>query len=125
MSLACFHKVVEERIAEAQRDGLFDNLPGKGKPLALEDGAWVPEDLRVAYRVLKNAHLLPPEAELRRELYQLEDLLKHIECAADRKTITRQSEQKMIRLDLLKRRSFSLRAVQFYGKKVIRKFYSK
>ncbi|MFQ5539397.1 MAG: DUF1992 domain-containing protein, partial [Candidatus Binatia bacterium] len=30
-------RVVEEKIRDAQETGAFDNLPGKGKPLELED----------------------------------------------------------------------------------------
>ncbi|HXV49429.1 MAG TPA: DnaJ family domain-containing protein, partial [Candidatus Binatia bacterium] len=55
-------RLAEQRILEAQRKGDFDNLPGKGKPLEIEDLSALPEDLRMAYHVLKNAHVLPPEA---------------------------------------------------------------
>ena len=59
-AVSFLHRIAEQRILEAQRDGAFDNLPGKGKPLELEDLSWVPEDLRIGYHVLKNAHVLPP-----------------------------------------------------------------
>ena len=68
--------MVEEKIREAQRSGTFDNLLGKGEPLELEDLSSVPEDLRMAYHLLKNAHVLPPEMELRKDIYSLRDLLK-------------------------------------------------
>jgi len=60
------HRLVEERIQKAQEDGLFDNLPGKGKPLNLDDDSSIPEDLRLTFKVLKNAHCLPIEMELQR-----------------------------------------------------------
>ena len=44
MALSYFARVVEERIREAQREGAFDNLPGTGKPLQLEDQSLIPED---------------------------------------------------------------------------------
>lgn len=72
-----FWRIAEERIREAQQAGVFDDLPGKGKPLELEDLSWVPEELRIGYHILKNAHVLPPEAELRKDIHTLEDLLKH------------------------------------------------
>ncbi len=62
-----FDAIVEAKIAEAQRDGAFDGLPGAGKPLALDDDRLVPEDLRMAYRILKNAGFVPPEVEERKE----------------------------------------------------------
>ena len=74
-----FQRIAEQRILEAQRAGAFDNLPGKGKPLELEDLSWVPDDLRIGYMVLKNANVLPPEADLLKDIHTIEDLLKHVE----------------------------------------------
>jgi DnaJ-like protein len=122
MALSYFARVVEERIREAQREGVFDNLPGKGKPLQLEDQSLIPEDLRVSYHVLKNAHVLPPEVELRKEIHTLQDLLKYVDDEGERKTIAKAIEWKMIRLDLLRRRSFSWQTTRFYGKKLVRRF---
>ena len=123
MELSYFSRIVEERIVEAQRSGAFDNLPGKGRHLKLEDQSWVPDDLRMLYHILKNAHILPPEAELRKEIYILEDLLKHVEDEGERKAMLKSVQSKMIRLDLLKRRSLPLSTVQYYGKKLVQKFY--
>ncbi len=55
--------LVERRIAEAVARGEFDDLPGSGRPLALDDDPLVPEEQRVAYRILKNAGFIPPELE--------------------------------------------------------------
>lgn len=125
MPLSFFARIVEERIREAQQQGAFDNLPGTGKPLVLEDLRTVPEDLRMAYHILKNAHVLPPEAELRKEIHTLQDLLKYVEEDGERKAVAKEIEWKMIRLDLLKRRSFSVSHARFYGKKLVRRFLYK
>lgn len=69
------HKIVEERIQKAQEEGVFDNLPGKGKPLQLDDDSFIPEDLRLAYKILKNSNCLPIELELRKEIFNLRQLL--------------------------------------------------
>ena len=69
-----FEQMVEQRIMEARQKGELDNLPGEGKPLNLEDMA-LPETLRMAYRVLKNAGFLPPEVKLRKEIENVESLL--------------------------------------------------
>ena len=121
MSLSYFARVAEERIREAQREGAFDDLPGKGKPLQLEDQSLIPEDLRMSYHILKNAHVLPPEAELRKEIKTLQDLLRYVEDESERKTMAKEIEWKMIRLDLLGRRSFSWQTTRFYGKKLVRR----
>ncbi len=122
MPLSFFQRIVEERILEAERAGAFDNLPGKGKPLKFDDQSWVPEELRVAYHVLKNAHVLPPEAELLKEIRTLEDLLKYVEDEDERKALAKSIQWKIIHLDILKRRSFSLDTVRQYGAKLARKF---
>ena len=55
--------IAEQRIAEAQQQGAFDNLPGAGRPLQLEDDSHIPPELRMAYKVLRNAGCLPPEMQ--------------------------------------------------------------
>ena len=69
-------QLVERKIAEAMAEGAFDHLPGAGKPLDLDDDTLVPEDLRVAHRILKNAGFLPPALESRRELAGAAALLR-------------------------------------------------
>ena len=76
MSFLCaLDAMAEARIEEAMREGAFDDLPGIGRPLALDDDALVPEELRAAYRVLRNAGFVPPEMELRRERAHLSTLI--------------------------------------------------
>lgn len=120
-----FQRLAEQRILEAQRKGEFDNLPGKGKPLELEDLSWIPQDLRIGYKVLKNAHVLPPEVELLKDIHTLEDLLKHVEDESERKALAKSIQWKIIRLDMFKHRTSSLDSVRQYGRKLIRKFGAK
>ena len=70
-----FDAIVEAKIAEAQRNGAFDGLPGAGKPLALDDDRLVPEELRMACRILKNAGFVPPEVEERKEASRLRQIV--------------------------------------------------
>ena len=120
-----FQRLAEQRILEAQRKGEFEDLPGKGKPLELEDLSWVPDELRIGYMVLKNAHVLPPEAELLKDIHTLEDLLKHVEDEGQRKSLAKSLQWKVIRLDMLKRRSMSVNAVREYSRKLISKLTAK
>lgn len=69
----------ERHILDAQNKGEFDNLPGHGEPLTLDDDSHVPPELRTGYRLLKNAGCLPPELEHRKEAVMLADLLKGVE----------------------------------------------
>jgi hypothetical protein len=73
--LTALDAIAERRIREAQARGDFDDLPGTGAPLQLDDAPLVAEDLRAAYRVLKNAGYLPPELEIHREIRDVEQLM--------------------------------------------------
>lgn len=75
MSLYIFQKIAEDRIREAVERGELDNLPGAGQPQNLEDDSNLPDELRIAYKVLKNAGYTPPELDLRKQIYQVEELL--------------------------------------------------
>lgn len=76
MSLLIFKKIAEEKIREAMENGVFDNLELKGKPIKLEENPFVPEELRVVYKILQNAGFLPKEIELRKEIHRIEEMLE-------------------------------------------------
>ena len=79
--------LAERHIADAQARGDFDELPGSGAPLTLDDDALVPEELRAAYRLLKNAGCLPPELEANAEMRELERLLRHATTGDERRSL--------------------------------------
>ena len=67
--------LAEHRIEEAIARGEFEALPGAGQPLALDDDPLVPEELRLAYRMLKNAGYVPPEVRTLNEIAARERLV--------------------------------------------------
>ena len=75
-------EIAERRIAEAIERGELEGVGPAGR-IELDDDALVPEDMRVALRVLKNAGWLPEEVVLRREIADVEAALAHLP-AADR-----------------------------------------
>lgn len=79
-----FERIVEDRIKKAQHQGGFDNLPDAGRPLNLDDDRHIPEDLRLAYKILKNADCLPPEIEMKKEIQQTQDLLAGMKDTAEK-----------------------------------------
>ena len=101
-------KLVEERIKTAQQEGAFDNLPGKGKPLNLDDDAAVPEDLRLTFKVLKNANCLPIEMELRKEYFNLRKLLNAAIDEPTRRELRRELNLIALNLNLKFRRTASM-----------------
>ncbi len=79
-----FERIIEERILSAQKRGEFNDLTGTGEPLVYEDDSHVPEELRLAHKILRNAGYLPPEVEMRNEIERTEDLLASTEDVAEK-----------------------------------------
>ena len=119
-----FAKIVEERIRKAQQKGEFDNLEGSGKPLNLLSDQGVAEELRLAYKILKNADCLPPEIELKKEIQQTEELLSGMgETAAKYRTM-KKLNYLIMKLNTLRNTSIEFEAPQKYSDKMIEKIES-
>ena len=113
------HIIAERRIQEAILNGELDNLPGKGKPLCLDDERGIPEDLRMAYKILKNADCLPPELELKKEIVRLKDLLSSMEDVEERVLLTKRLNFQIMKLNMLRPVSPLLEENQVYYEKVV------
>jgi len=61
---------IDKKIRAAMESGEFDNLPGKGKPLNLDENPHTPEDWRLAYHVLQSQGVTLPWIDIRREIQQ-------------------------------------------------------
>lgn len=120
-----YEKIVEQRIKEAMEKGEFENLPGKGKPIPLEDDSHVPEDLRLAYKLLKNADCLPPELLEKKEILQMEDMLAAIPDEKERYKLIKKINFKIMKLNVMGRKSPLLEEKQIYYKKLIDKMADK
>ncbi|OBZ14288.1 molecular chaperone DnaJ [Bacillus sp. FJAT-27264] len=120
-----FSWLAEQRIQEAMTRGEFQNLPGHGKPLEIEDLSGVPEDLRVSYKLMKNAGVLPEELTLRAECVTLEELLAVCrrsgnDDSEEERSLERRLSLKRIRLqELLRQRGMdNSAAFQQYGDQI-------
>ena len=116
-----FQKVIERRIQEAQENGAFDDLPGRGKPLSIEDDRHIPEDLRLAYKILRNADCLPPELELKKEIRQMEDMLEGIPDEKEKYRQIKRINYKIMQLNMMKNASPLLEEAQIYYQKLVNK----
>ncbi|ACR28461.1 DUF1992 domain-containing protein [Burkholderia glumae] len=76
--------LVEQRIAAAAARGEFDDLPGAGAPMELDDDLLVPAEVRMANRILKNAGFVPPAVEQLRALRNLQDEMRAVDDRATR-----------------------------------------
>jgi membrane peptidoglycan carboxypeptidase len=109
-------KLAEQHISEAIKRGELDNLEGSGKPLQLDDDRDVPEHLRAAYRVLKNAGYLPPELELKKVIRDVEQLLAHSDDAAQQDRLNKRLRYLMTQYSL--KQGSDLRLEQAYYEKL-------
>lgn len=120
-----FDKIAEEKIREAMKDGAFEDLPGKGKPLNLEDDRHVPPDLRLAYKILKNADCLPPELELRKEIRTTEELLSGMQDTQEKYRQMKKLNYLIMKLNMTRKVSLALEENQHYYEKVLDRMDSK
>jgi len=118
---AALQRLAEERIRDAIQRGEFDNLPGRGKPLNLEDDRHIPEDLRLAYKVLKNAGCLPPELELKKEISKAEELLSSMEDEGQKYRQLQKLNFLIMKLNEMRRGSVQWEEKQLYYEKLVEK----
>ncbi|MBW1900948.1 MAG: DUF1992 domain-containing protein [Deltaproteobacteria bacterium] len=114
-------KIIEQKIREAQMKGEFDNLPGTGKPVEIEDDRHVPEDLRMAYKILKNANCVPPELELKKEIRRMEDMLENLSDEKEKYRQIKKINFTIMQLNMLRKTSPLLEDTEIYYKKVVEK----
>jgi len=114
-----FEKIVEERIRQAQKNGDFDNLSGAGKPLKLEDISQIPEDLRLAYKMLKNADCIPPELEIKKEIRSTESLLETLTDEKLKYKTLKKLNYLILKLNTLRKGAVKFEIPQKYEEQVV------
>lgn len=99
-----FERIVEALIQEAMERGEFDNLPGKGQPIDLDEYFEMPADVRVAYSVLKGAGMTPREVDLLKEITELRQVQAAILDETKKHEIEQQIQHRQIEFSLMMER---------------------
>lgn len=120
--LTGFEKIVEERIMQALRTGQFDNLPGAGKPLVFTEDQFVPEDLRLAYKILKNADCTPPEIEIKKEIIQTETLLAGMKDTVEAYRLLKKLNFLIMKFNAMRNGNAQFEMPQQYAEKLSERF---
>lgn len=117
-------RMAEEKIQQALKEGQFDNLPGKGKPLELEDLSGMPQEMRMSYLMMKNSGFLPEEVRVRKEIASLEEMIAHCENPEERERQKRRLSEKELKWKMLleKNALAGNRAVRKYQRQINRLF---
>lgn len=113
--------IAEQRIAEAMRERDLNSPKWKNKPLPLDDDRFVPDDLKMAYKILKNSGYLPPEIEERKEIKKLEDLISRTDDEHERLKQMKKLNVLLMKVDARRPFSSNISSQHEYYRKVVEK----
>lgn len=119
--LDALHRIAEQRIVKAIEEGTLKTDGWKNRPLPLEDNSFVPEDLKMAYKILKNSGYVPPQVETRKEIQKLEDLILKTEESHVRIKQMRKLDVLMRKIDAQRSRPSSIEHDDLYYRKIVEK----
>ncbi|WP_404448439.1 DUF1992 domain-containing protein [Sutcliffiella horikoshii] len=124
VSAVDFFRLTDEKIRKAYEDGEFENLPGYGKPLELEDLSHVPPEMRMAYKMMKNAGMME-EQQVRTEIEYLEELIEGEHSDVEEVRLTARLNEKQLRLRQIiqkKKKEANSAVFKDYQSQVMKKF---
>ena len=81
--------------------GEFDDLPGKGKPIDLDAYFSTPEDLRMAFSILKSNEFVPEEVEIFREIADIKEKMNSTDSDTEKAQLSRRLHDRNLALSLL------------------------
>ncbi len=115
-------KIAEQKIREAIERGEFDNLPFHGKPIIPEDLSGVPEHLRMGYKIMKNAGVLPQEMQLKKDIVTLQQLIHACEDDEERRQLQKKRSATMMRFNMLMEKRGQTSAYPQYQSQMVQRF---
>ena len=92
---------IEQKIRAAIERGDFDNLEGKGKPLDLDAYFATPEDMRMAFAMLKSNDFVPDEIEKINELARLKESRKSCTDDGEKLALTKKINELGLAITIL------------------------
>ncbi|WP_404431249.1 DnaJ family domain-containing protein [Sutcliffiella horikoshii] len=119
-----FFRLTDEKIRKAYEDGEFENLPGYGKRLELEDLSNVPPEMRMAYKMMKNAGMME-EQQVRTEIEYLEDLIEGAHSDVEEARLNQRLTEKQLRLQQLiqkKKKDANSAVFKDYQNQIMKRF---
>ncbi len=88
-------------------------------------GDTVPKDLRLSYRILKNADCVPPEVELQHEIRRTEDLLAGMSETRSKYGILKKINYLIIKLNTMRQGRVDLEVPQRYADRLVERMDKK
>jgi len=96
---------IDEILRDAIERGKFQNLPGQGKKLDLDEYFNTPEDVRLGYGLLKSNDFVPEEVQLLKDIESLQEKLKKTTSDEECNCLRREIESRRLKFNLLIDRS--------------------
>jgi hypothetical protein len=120
--MSILHTLAERRILEAIKEGVLEDLTLRGQPIPREDLSGIPEELRMGYKILKNAGYLPEELQLRQEILELQDLLNACTSAEEQEQTRRKLTLRRLHFEMLMEKRGRSLAIREYQARLEAKF---
>ena len=117
--LEAIRLIAERKISEAIRKGLLDNQEWRDRPLPVTNDNLVPQELRMAYKILKNGGYLPPEIEAKKEIQRIEDLLASCDDEYTRVKQIKKLHYLMLKLNAMKGDAVSIENQEEYYRRIV------
>jgi hypothetical protein len=112
-------RIAERKISQAIEDGSLNFAKWKNMPLPKDDDPLVPDDLKIAYKMLKNAGYLPPEIEAKKEIQTLEEMIARTEDEHVRLKQMKKLNVLLLKLETTRKSPTNLAAQDDYYRKVV------
>lgn len=94
-------RTIDEILRESIERGEFQNLPGQGKRLNLEEYFDTPEEVRLSYGLLKSNNFVPEEVQMLQDIEALKQKLKQTTAEKERTILQRDIESRRLKYNLL------------------------
>jgi len=117
--LEAIRLIAERKISEAIQKGLLETEGWRNKPLPMNNDHLVPEELRMAHKILKNAGYLPPEIETKKEIQQIEDLLVTCEDECTRVKQIKKLNYLVLKLNTMKGDTVNIESQEKYYRQIV------
>lgn len=117
--LEAIRLIADRKICEALEKGHLNIESWHNKPLPISNDNMIPGELRMAYKILKNAGYLPPEIETKKEIQQIEDLLATCEDERIRVKQIKKLNCLVLKLNTMKGDTANIEGQEEYYRKII------
>ncbi len=91
---------VEKQIEDWIARNEHESLPGKGRPLDLDEYFRCPEEWRLGFSILKNSGFVPEEVELLKEIQRLSEEIERIKDHEEEKQLRQRLQEQQVSLNM-------------------------